>query len=155
MTDDTVDTDTPASEQFDLSFGTDLSLTIGDIAGPADDLERVPDAADPDDYSDEGLAELIAALKRLENAAEDARDHLEDALDDRTEPGDRVGDIQRIEGKNSYVTDAEGAFAAVADAGEDPLDVASVKIGDLRDVLGRRADEYLGSSSYSYWRRQT
>lgn len=154
MTDD-INTDKPASERFDLSTETnDKLLDPEKLHTVARELERVPDA-DLSCHSDEFLAELTAALKRLENAAEDARkDGYEDELDDHVDDGETVGPVRKQSGSSTYVVDAEGAFAAVSEAGEDPLSVADVKIGDLRDVLGSEADAYLGSSSYSYFVRQ-
>lgn len=68
--------------------------------------------------------------------------------------GESVGPLRKQSGRNTWVADDEAAFAAVAEAGADPMDVASVSIGDLRDVLGNDADEYLGESTYSYFRRE-
>lgn len=140
---------------FDLDDAPDVDAD--DLNTTARTLERVVESdADVSDADDEPLADLAAACKRLENAAEDARKEVyEDELDDRVAEGETVGNLNKRLGSSSYVTDAEGAFAAVADAGEDPLAVANVSIGDLRDVLGAEADEYIGSSEYSYFRRQS
>jgi len=106
-------------------------------------------------HANDLLAEHVAALKCLENAAEDARkDGYEDELDDRIDVGESVGPLSKVSGSNTGVGDAADAFAAVADQGEDPLDVATVKISALRDVLGREADEYIDEASYTYFRRQ-
>lgn len=151
---DDIDTDAPASEQFDLSHGAAFEATVETLAEVARELE-LHDAANPDAMCDEDLADMVAALKHLENAAEEARKEVfEPALDDRVDVGQSVGPVQRLSGSSAYVQDAEGAFAAVADAGADPLAVADVKVGALRDVLGAHADEFVGQSEYSYYRRE-
>lgn len=153
MSDD-IDTDAPASEQFDLTAGMDFQLSPDEIEVLVSDLESA-ESFDTDNATDHRLADYVAALKRLENAAEEARkDVFEPALDDRVDVGQSVGPVQRLSGSSSYVQDAEGAFAAVADAGADPLAVADVKVGALRDVLGSQADEFVGQSEYSYYRRE-
>lgn len=150
-----VDEDRPASEQFDLSAGMRFDVTAADVHSLAADIEDA-EAAPTDGMDTQALAEWVDALKRLESAVEEARKEVfEPALDDHVEPGQSVGPVQRVEGSNSYVTDAEAAFAAVADAGADPLDVAKVKVGALRDVLGAQADEYVGQSSYTYYRMES
>jgi len=148
-----IDTDKPASEQFDLSTDDNEDLVDPEkLEEVARELERVADT-DLSCHGDEFLAEHVAALKRLENAAEAARkDGYEDELDDRVAPGESVGPLSKVSGSNSWVADAEGAFAAVADEGVDPLDVAKVSIGDLRDVLGNRASDYIEASAYTYYR---
>jgi hypothetical protein len=126
--------------------------TLHDIA---DALNAVPDD-DLSCHSSNLLAEQAAALKHLENAAEYARKNgSEDELDDRVSEGETVGPLRKQAGRNTWVTDPEGAFAAVADNGEDPLDVASVSIGDLRGVLGdHAAEEYIEAASYTYFVRR-
>lgn len=156
---DDIDTDAPASEQFDLTAGMDFDISaeeIHQLAARLKDAEAFGTAErEAGEAEDEVLAEYIASLKMLENAAEEARKEVfEPALDDRVDVGDSVGPVQRLSGSSSYVHDAEGAFAAVADAGADPLAVADVKVGALRDVLGSRADEFVGQSEYSYYRRE-
>lgn len=149
-----VDPDAPASEQFDLTDGMTFDVDPSDIKALASDLEDA-ETFDAADATDETLAEYVAALKWLADAAESARkDVFESELDERVDDGEQVADLQKLSGKNTWVSDDEAAFAAVADAGEDPMQVASVSIGDLRDVLGPEADEYIGESSYSYFRRQ-
>lgn len=150
---DGVDRDEAASGQFNLEAGMDFDVTAADAHSLASDLEDA-EAAPTDDTSTQALAEWVDSLKRLEDAAEAARKEVfETALDERVDTGESVGPLQRVEGANSYVTDAEGAFAAVADAGEDPLSVASVKVGALRDAIGARADDYVGQSKYTFYRR--
>ena len=147
--------DGPASEQFDLTMGQSFTLEPAQIRDMASHLGEA-EAFDAESADEEDLAEYVAALKRLENAAEDARkDVFEDELHDRVEDGESVGPVVKQSGKNTWVLDDEAALAAVAEAGEDPLDVASVSIGDLRDVLGAQADEHIGESSYEYFRRQS
>ena len=150
-----VDESKPASEQFDLSTETNGELLDPDkLHAIASELEKVPDT-DLSCHANEFLAELAAACKHIENAAEDARkDGYEGELHGRVDDGEQVGPLVKQSGRNTWVTDGEAAFAAVADAGADPMDVASVSIGDLRDVLGNDADEFIGESSYSYFRRQ-
>lgn len=149
-----VDPDQPASEQFDLSVGLeDVNLDPERLDTLAAELERAPDVAF-DEWPSDHLAEFVAAAKRLENAVEDARkDHAEAELADRIDEGESVGPVRKQSGASTYVEDAEGAFAAVSEAGEDPLAVADVKVSALRDTLGDDADEYLGENSYSYFRR--
>jgi hypothetical protein len=140
----------------DLTTETNDDLLSPDkLDAVAAALETIPDT-DLSCHADEFLAEHTAALKRLENAAENARKNgYEDELDDRVKAGETVGPLRKQTGRNTWVSDTEGAFAAVADHGNDPLDVASVGIGDLRDVLGdRAAEEYIEASSYSYFVRR-
>jgi len=112
------------------------------------------ETVDADDLDDQLLAEIVGLCKRVENAAEDARKEVfEPELSDRVEEGEQVGPVTKRTGSSSYVTDDAGAFDAVLDAGHDPRDVASVSVSDLKDVLGADAEEYLGSSEYSYFRR--
>lgn len=153
MTND-IDPDKPASEQFDLSTTTNDDLLDPEkLHAVARELERVADT-DLACHADDFLAEHVAALKRLENAAEDARKAgYEDELSERVTDGERVGPVAKQTGTNTWVDDDEGALAAVADRGHDPLDVAKVSIGDLREVLGSEADEFLGASEYSFFRR--
>lgn len=140
-------------EQFDLTLGMDFDIDPEDIDDLATGLAEA-EAFDTDAADSETLAEYAAALKRLGDAAEDARkDVFEDALAERVEDGETVGPVRKLTGKNTWVADTEGAFAAVADAGKDPMDVATVSIGDLRDALGDEADEFIGESEYEYFRR--
>jgi len=70
---DGLDPDRPASEQFDLS--TDVNDDLLDpekLNEVGRELERVPDA-DCSSHADDYLADLVAACKRLEDAAEAAR----------------------------------------------------------------------------------
>jgi hypothetical protein len=152
---DSIDTDKPASEQFDLTTETnDEILDPEKLHEVAHELEKIPDA-DLSCHSSDFLAEHVEALKRLEDAVEDARKKgYEAELKPRVDDGEQVGNLQKRSGSNTFVADAEAAFAAVAEAGGDPLDVASVKVGALRDVLGASADEYLGSSEYTFFARQ-
>lgn len=140
-------------EQFDLTLGMDFDIEPEDINELASGLEQA-EAFDADAEDGEMLAEYAAALKRLSDAAEDARkDVFEDELDDRVSDGERVGPLTKQSGRNTWVDDTEAAFAAVADEGADPMDVAKVSISDLRDVLGADADQYIGESEYTYFRR--
>ena len=146
--------DAPASDQFDLSMGMHFGITVDEIETLAQGLENAEEF-DPEDTDDETLAEFVAALKRLESAAEDARkDVFEEALDDRVDEGETVGDIRKMQGSNRYVTDNAAAFDAVLDAGEDPRKVAKGSAPKLADLIGDDADELIGESSYSYFRRQ-
>lgn len=148
------DPDAPASEQFDLDAAMSFDVDPSDINRLASALEDAEDY-DAETASAETLAEYVSALKWLADVAESARkDVFEAALDDRVDEGEQVGDLVKYSGSSTWVTDDEAAFAAVAEAGEDPMDVASVSIGDLRDALGPAADEFIGESSYSYFRRQ-
>lgn len=140
-------------EQFDLTLGMSFDITPEQIDDLATGLSEA-DAFDAGAATDERLAEYAAALKRLSDAAEDARKEVfEDELGDRVEAGEQVGDLRKQTGRNTWVADTEGAFAAVANAGHDPMDVAKVSISDLRDALGDGADEFIGSSEYEYFRR--
>jgi hypothetical protein len=148
-----VDESKPASEQFDLTNNMSFDADLDDVRELTTALEQA-DAVDRD-KDDKALAEWVAALKALETAVEDARkDVFEAELDERTAVDDEVGPLVKRQGRNTWVPDDEAAFAAVADAGEDPMNVASVSIGDLRDVLGADADEYIDASTYEYFRRQ-
>jgi len=149
-----IDTSKPASEQFDLTLGyDDEPVTPEEIDGLAADLEAA-EGMDVSQKTDERLADFAAALKRLQDAAETARkDVFEDELHERVETGERVGPLSKQAGRNTWVDDAEAAFAAVAEQGDDPMDVAKVSISSLRDVLGDQADQYIGESEYSYFRR--
>ncbi len=152
----TIDPNKPASEQFDLTMETNDDLLDPEkLQEIAAELEKVPDT-DLSCHASEFLAELAAACKRIENAAEDARkDGYEGELDDRVSEGQQVGPLVKQSGKSTWVTDTESAFAAVSEAGEDPMDVATVSISGLRDVLGPDADEFIGESNYTYFRRQS
>jgi hypothetical protein len=128
-------------------------LDVETLNNLAANLEEIPDI-DLSSHDSEYLADLAAACKRLENAAEDARkDGYEDELDPRVDEGESIGPLTKQQGASTWVEDTEGAFAAVAETGEDPLRVASVNVTDLREVLGEHADEYLGQSNYTYFRR--
>jgi len=140
-------------EQFDFQLGMSFDIGPEDIDDLATGLGEA-EAFDADSADRETLAEYAAALKRLADASEDARkDVFESALSERTEDGETVGPVRKLSGRNTWVNDTEGAFAAVAEAGSDPLDVAKVSISDLRDVLGDEADTFIGESSYEYFRR--
>jgi len=148
--------DKPASEVFDLTHGmgeTELDAeAITDLAADLEQAEAYP-AEDQDAVT---LAELSGALRRLEAAAENARkDIINDELNDRVAVGEQVGPVEKREGRNTWVEDDEAAFAAVAETGEDPMDVAQVSISDLRDVLGdKAAEKHLGEATYQYFRRR-
>lgn len=116
---------------------------------------RLGQAEGYDDTDPEELAEYIDALKQLESVTEDARKNVfEPQLDRFVDVGDSVGNLTKQSGTHTWVNDTEGAFAAVSDAGCDPMDVADVSISDLRDVLGGRADAFIGEKTYEYYRRQ-
>lgn len=146
--------DASASEQFDLTTGMSFTLEaaqVRDMASHLEEAESYPAASADSDT----LAEFVSALKRLENAAEEARkDVFEAELSDRVDEGETVGDVRKTSGSNRYVTDHAAAFDAVLDAGEDPREVAKVSASNLADLLGDDADEFIGESSYHYFRRQ-
>jgi len=147
------DTD-PTLDDLTTETNDDL-LNPNKLNAVAAALKPIPDT-DLSCHADEFLAEHTAALKRIENAAENARKNgYENELDDRVAAGEFVGPLRKRSGRNTWVSDTEGAFAAVAAHGDDPLDVATVSIGDLRDVLGDRAAEaYIDESSYTYFVRR-
>lgn len=150
---DDLDEDTRASEQFDLTAGMDFAPSPEDVEDLAAELEAA-EAANTGEASEETLAEWVAALKRLEDAVEDARKNVfEQALDDHVEEGETVGALRKQSGTSRFVTDDAGAFEAVREAGHDPSQVAEVKASVLADVLGDDADEYVGESTYTYYRR--
>jgi len=64
-----------------------------------------------------------------------------------------LGEYWHLMDSCHYYTDFEDEVMAVADEGADPMDVAKVSISDLRDVLGKDAEEYIGEASYTYFRR--
>lgn len=150
------DEDKPASEQFDLSEATEpADVEPQDIHEVARELERVPET-DLSCHADDYLADLVAACKRIEDAAEEARkDGYEDELDERVDEGQSVGPLRKASGTRRYVTDHAAAFDAVLDAGKDPREVAKVKASALSDVLGDDAEEFVGETEYSYFRRQS
>lgn len=158
MTDDT-NTDTPqrASEQFDLTRGMDFDVSVGDLYGLATDLADA-ESFDPDDADAETLAEFVAALKELSDAVETARkDVFEPALGERVDVDGDVGPLVRREGSRGYVTDESGAIEAIAEAGGDPTDAMTLKATDAAtamDDLGIDADQFLGATTYTYFRRQ-
>jgi len=156
--------DTQSNEQSSIDQSTsqppdpiksmDFDVDAREIRLLANDLNDA-EAVEADDLETEELAELVAAIKELENAAEDARkEHLEPILADRVPVGSRVRGLKRMEGSNRYVKDNEGAFDAVLEAGEDPREVAKVKVSALEDVLGQQASEFFGESTYDFFRRQ-
>lgn len=149
-----VDTDEPASEQFDLEMGMTFDVQPGEIHEIASTLEA-SETINPDDIERNRLAAYVEACKRVADAAEDARkDVFEPALAESTEVGEQVGNVRKATGSRRYVTDDAGAFDAVLDAGHDPREVAAVKASALEDVLGADADEYLGETEYVYFRRE-
>jgi len=140
-------------EQFDLTLGMAFDIEPEEIDDLATGLAEA-EAFDADSATDEHLAEYAAALKRLGDAAEDARKEVfEAALSERVDDGEQVGDLRKQSGRNTWVEDTEGAFAAVSERGKDPMDVATVSISALRDALGDDADAFIGSSDYTYFRR--
>jgi len=144
------------SDRPNLIMTTNYELLAPEkLEAVAAELEKVA-GTDLSCHNPEFLAEHSAALKRLEDAAEEARkEGYEDELDDRVDEGETVGPLRKQSGRNTWITDTEGAFAAVAEAGEDPLDVAEVGIRDLRDVLGdAAAEEFIDEASYEYFVRR-
>ena len=135
--------DFEAVQQVPLSERID---TLHDAVSAMHALQGI----DPDELSTETLEAAVAALKRVEKTAETVRkDRLEDALE--AVPETELRTLERRTGRHTYVTDAEAAFQAVADAGHDPIEVADVKVGRLREVLGDVvAEDYLDSSEYTY-----
>jgi hypothetical protein len=151
-----VDPSEPASEQFDTAVGMVFGVGHEDIAEMANSLEQA-EAAPTDELTKRALADYVAALKRLEDAVEDARkDVFEPALDERASPGERVGNLNHATGSNRYVADEDGAIEALRAHDVDPMDVASLKASDAADLLelvGEDPDEYVEESEYDYWRR--
>lgn len=144
-------------DQFDLTYGMDFDLSAEEIAQFADEL-REAEAVDFDEMGNHELAAYVDAIKRLEDAAEEARkEFFEPALDDRVGVGQGIGNLRRVQRTNRFVTDDMAAIEAIEDAGGDPMSVASVKASDFRDVaksLGINPDEYLGETEYTYYRRE-
>lgn len=145
-------------DQFDLSLGMDFDLEPEDIEDLASGLEEA-EGFDAESASDEELAEYAAALKRLADAAEDARkDVFEAELDDRTERDQEVGPLVKRCGSRRYVADEEGALEAIEEAGGDPTEAMNLKASDaadLMDALGIDAEEYIGTNEYEYFRRRS
>lgn len=146
--------DRPASERFDLTAGMDFDVDPGEVSRVAGRLEQA-EAVDPGELGTEELARWVSTLKLLEDAAEEARKSVfEPELDDRLSEGERVGDLAKRTGRSTWVEDDEAALEAARGAGADLHDVVSVSVSGLRDALGPEADEYIGESEYSYFRRQ-
>lgn len=158
MTDRTEEVENAAErgiEQFDLQKGMDFDLTPGAIMGMANDLGEA-EAYDTEVARAEELAQYVEAIRALEDAAEEAKGVFEEALEEHVEVGDSIMNLRRQTGKNTWVADTEGAFAAVSQEGHDPLDVAKVSIGSLREVLGdEAAEEFIGEAEYDYFVRQS
>lgn len=154
MSDNEIDKSEPASEQLDISGDTYPATPTG-INGLARKIEQAENEK-LESAEDEYLARAVSALKRIENAAEEARKEIyEPELDERVNEGERVLDLTKVRGSSTFVTDDAEAFDAVLDAGHDPREVASVKASKLKEVLGKDAEEYLGTSEYHYFRRQS
>lgn len=149
--------DTTSLDEFDLTLGMDFDATPGDIHGLAATLEEAEDF-DAENADDETLAEYSAALKRLENAAEDARKEVfEDELNARTEVNQEVGPVVKRQGSRSFVVDEAGAVEAIQDAGGNPLEAMTMKAAaaeEVLDALGLDPEDYLGVNEYEYFRRQ-
>lgn len=133
----------------------DFDVDAGEVRSMANRLQHA-EVFDGEDLDTDEIAKLVSALKELENAAEDARkEYIEPVLSERVAVGETAWDLKRMEGSRRYVTDNEGAFDAVLDAGHDPRTVAKVNVGDLVDTLGQEAaSEFLGESTYDYFRRE-
>lgn len=147
--------DTSAVGVFDLDAGMDYpEETTGQIHDLLAILAQY-EGTDASESDTEWLAKHVHALKELESVAVDARKHFESALDDRVQEGETAHGLSKQSGSRSYVTDDAAAFDAVLESGHDPRDVASVKVSDLRDVLGKDAEGLIGTTEYTYFRRQS
>lgn len=128
----------------------------GDIQAAVAQLEAAT-ALDADALDTETLADYAAACKALEDAAAAARKEVfEKALDPRTEVGDTVGDLTKVQGSRRYVHDDDATISAIEAAGGDPAPALSLnakKAADLLADLGLDDADHIGTTDYTYFRR--
>lgn len=113
--------------------------------------------ANYEDIDDETLATLLDILKRLEDAAEDARKNgVEPELDERVAVDESVGPVTRTKRHRKYVKDEDAVLNCLREAGVDPAEAMTVKASKLVDVAedaGLDVKQFIGRSNYTYYRR--
>ncbi|AWB28490.1 hypothetical protein [Halococcoides cellulosivorans] len=128
----------------------------GTLQDAARHAERVAEEG-IDTSNAKALAKMRNALKRLEDAAQDARKgEIEPALDEEVDVGDNVGDVVRVTQSRSTVTDTEAALEMLEDADADPGDLMRIYVGRFRDAVnGSDSDpsEVIEDEEYTCYHR--
>lgn len=144
-------------DQFDLTAGMDFQLSIDDIYEITRELEMV-EAVEFEQQADEELAEFAFALKGLEDAVKTARkDHFEKALDDRTEPGDRIGRLKKVESGRTYIDNEDAAIRALEHNDINPIDAMELNVKQFETLAsqhGINPDAFTYRKTWSYFQRE-
>ena len=103
----------------------------------------------PEEIEIEVPAELRRVASRLEDAGEDAGDHIEeggeDAADEIEDAADKLGNVRNSDTEEPK-TDPDEVFDRYADDGDEKIDVPGD--GDYRTGRGRRGGGLIGSLPY-------
>ena len=150
--------------------GTDgIAVEADSLTALADDARELADRLEDiseEDAEGEATDRAVSArnaLKRLENAVEDARKDVDREVKRRGEPGDTlqgVGDdsVTIVESSQPYVVDADGLESMMIGASVDPDEAKSFKASTARDLLADAGisendiRRVVGENRYSYLR---
>lgn len=121
----------------ELAYLRDLLESVG-----ADDIERM---------ADDELVDVRSELKELEDAVEDTRKSgVEDELEDRVDPGERLHGLHRIESHNKYVAEDVGTvIGRLVNEGVDYTEYVDLNASALADS---DLDVQIGRYEYTYFR---
>lgn len=140
-------------------FPTVDTMVRPDLGKPQDAARYAERVAEEgiDTSNAKALAKMRNALKRLEDAAKEARkDEIEPALDDVLDVGDNVAGAERRKQRQPTITDTAAALDMLEDADVDPAEVMQIFPSQLKDAVdGTGADpsEVIEYEEYTYYRR--
>jgi len=153
---------------FSLEAAPDITLALPDseqVRTLTAEVDALTDrlghltANDAHAASDEGLADAVKALKRLEDATENARKHVvQPVLDKRMRVGQKVGDLKRVRSSRRSISDEEGARAFCDRHGIDQAKVTRVRavafaVAVKEAGVSDEAEEFIEENTYTYYRR--
>lgn len=144
---------TDGIEQSDSTDDSSVSVApavIAQLKSATKLLEKV-DGDDVAEMDDRELVDVRTALKNLEDEVEDARkERVEDELEGRMEPGERLHGLHLIESHNKFVAeDAGTVIGRLANAGIDYTEYVDLNASALADA---EIDVEIGQYDYTYFR---
>lgn len=152
---------TDAQSEIENTGDANLNALVQGLTSAINELsEEIDSLSDLEAAGTDELVHLFAALKDMEDNAEDFRKgDVSDALETRIEIGDKhdtgVISLSRIQSHRKFVFDDGKTLKTLTAAGIDPSPAVSLnasKTSDLLEDAGIDDSDHVGESEYEYFR---
>lgn len=110
------------SDEAQIETTANVSDKFGDIREALQTIASGDYDGDLEAMSKAEEGDLLAALKNLENLVGDAKDHVEDDLEQQMTPGESAGGVTFYEGTGTSFKNHDEIRTILLNAGEDPDD---------------------------------